>query len=208
MSGRRIGILGGTFDPVHVGHLIVAAEARAALELDELVFMPARTPPHKPLHVPAPVEDRAAMIAAAIDGEPRTRMGRIDLDRPGPHYTVDMLAIARAEWRLDAGDRLWFVMGGDSLADLAEWRDPWRIVEMARLAVVERPGYRADDSDLEAVVPGLHRRVDRVGAPLVGISGSDIRARRAAGANIRWHVPPEVERYILEHRLYGPGGSS
>ena len=84
MSGRRIGILGGTFDPVHVGHLIVAAEARASLQLDELVFMPAGKPPHKPRHVPASVEDRVAMIAAAIDGEPCTRLDSIDLERPGP----------------------------------------------------------------------------------------------------------------------------
>ena len=205
LRGRRVGILGGTFDPVHIGHLVMAAEARQSLRLDEIVFMPARTPPHKPDHTPAPVEARLSMLAGASGSEPCTTISRIDLDRPGPHYTVEMLAIARAAWRLGAADELWFVMGGDSLEDLPGWRRPEEIVRLARLAVIDRPGHSSDPALLEAVLPGVGDRVDHVVAPLIGVSGTDIRRRVAEGRTIRWHVPPAVESYILAHRLYRDG---
>jgi nicotinate-nucleotide adenylyltransferase len=205
LSGRRIGILGGTFDPVHIGHLIMGAEAAASLRLDEVVFMPARFPPNKPDLVPAPVEDRLAMLELALDGQPGARISNIDVERPGPAYTVDTLRMAREVWELQDADRLWFVMGGDSLLDLPRWRSPAAILELARLAVVARPGFPADATPLEHRFPGILGRVDGVDAPVVGVSASDIRRRVAEGRPIRWHVPPAVERYIRQHGLYREG---
>jgi len=202
LTAGRVGLLGGTFDPVHIGHLIAALEARHALALDRVVLLPARTPPHKPDRVPSPVRHRLAMLALALEQEPGLEVGRIDLDRPGPHFTVDTLRIARAAWGMGTADRLWFIMGADSLADLPRWRDPPGILALARLAVVPRPGVQPDLEELERAVPGLGARVDWVAGPAIGVSASDIRAREATGRPVRHQVPAAVEAYMVEHALY------
>jgi nicotinate-nucleotide adenylyltransferase len=113
-----------------------------------------------------------------------------------------MLAMARAEWGMGQADTLWFLMGGDSLEDLPTWHTPAEILKLARLAVVDRPGHSSDTASLETILPGIGARVDHVVAPLVGVSGTDIRRRVAESRTIRWHVPPAVERHIHEHGLY------
>jgi nicotinate-nucleotide adenylyltransferase len=198
----RVGLLGGTFDPVHIGHLIAANEAVDQLGLDQVLFVPAATPPHKIGVTMSPASHRLAMLELAIADRDEFVSSRIDMDRDGPHFTVDLLRMARRQLELDQTDDLWFVMGGDSLVDLPSWRDPSGIVALARLAVAARPGYDPDLDALERVVPGLPERVDVVEVPLIGVSGSEIRQRVRDGRSIRYQVTPEVEAYVYEHDLY------
>jgi len=206
MGGRltaphhRVGVLGGTFDPLHLGHLIIAEEARAALGLDVVLFVPARRSPLKDTAPIATDDQRAAMIERAIGGAPAFRLSRVDLDRPGPSYTVETLALVQAEAGPAAA--LWFILGADALADLPAWRDPAAILDAARLAVFDRPGHIADLAALAAQIPGIRGRIDAIPAPLIGISATDLRRRAAAGRPIRYQVPASVEAYISAHRLY------
>jgi nicotinate-nucleotide adenylyltransferase len=197
---HRVGLLGGTFDPVHVGHLVAAEEARAALALDEVMFVPAAEPPHKPGRPITPARHRLAMLELAVEDHSGFSVSRIDVDRAGPHYTVDLLRLARDQLR--PGTELFFLMGMDSLSELATWRDPETIIRLARPVVVDRPGYEADLAALEKAVPGVTERVAFVTMPLIGISGTDLRRRVAAGSPIRYQVPAAVERYVRRHRLY------
>jgi nicotinate-nucleotide adenylyltransferase len=199
---RRVGVLGGTFDPPHIGHLIVACEARWRLRLDEVRLVPAREPPHKE----GPWADagrRAAWLERAVAGRPGLVVSRIELEREGPSYTADTLeAMAAAE----PGVALWFILGADQLLELPAWRDPARIVAAARLAVVPRDG--VDEAALRAraeqIAPG---RVDWVDAPRIGISSSMIRRRIAAGEPIGLLVPPEVEAALAEEGLVASPGT-
>jgi len=203
---RRVGVLGGTFDPVHVGHLIVAQEVLARLELDEILFVPARVSPFKRDAQAAPAEDRAAMLALALQSEPHFRVSRVDLDRPAPSFTVDTLRILHH--RMGPDVELTFVVGADALATFAEWREPEAILGLARLACVTRPGTPVDLAALQGALPTIVERADCVHGLEVGISSTDIRRRVAAGDPIRFHVHPAVERYIARHGLYrAPTGS-
>lgn len=206
LTPRRWGVLGGTFDPVHIGHLMAAAEAASALALSRVLFVPARQPPHKPADGLSAAEHRLAMLELAVAEEPAFAVSRIDLDRPGPHYTVDLLRALRREASLADGEALWFVMGADSLQDLPTWRDPETLVRLARLAVLGRPGYEPDMAALARVVPGVREAVDRLEMPLVGVSGTDLRRRVAEGRTIHYQVPRTVERYIARHGLYRSTG--
>jgi len=197
----RIGIFGGTFDPVHLGHLIAAADLRAAIGLDAVLFVPAGKPPHKSDAVISEDRHRLAMLELAVAGNPAFRVDPIDMERDGPSYTADLLALLGE--RLGPAD-LWFLMGEDSLRDLPTWRTPGRIAELARLGVARRPGIDADLDRVIAEVPGARGRVDLVETPLIGISATDLRARVASGATIAYQVPAAVERYVTEHRLYRP----
>lgn len=196
---RLIGILGGTFDPPHLGHLILAQAALDALKLAQVLFLPVADPPHKHDRSLTSVEHRLAMVTAAIADNPRFALSRVDLDRPGPHYTVDTLAILTHTYP-DAA--LYFLMGGDSLHDLLTWRDPGGIVAQAYLAVMRRPGSTFDLSGLAARIPEIERRVVFVDAPEIGISATTLRERLRADHSIRYQVPDAVERYILSHKLY------
>jgi nicotinate-nucleotide adenylyltransferase len=196
----RVGVLGGTFDPIHDGHLVAAQEAWHQLALDYLFLVPAGDPPHKPGHPSAPARDRFRMVELAIAGRDHLRASRVDLDRPGPHYTADMLALLRDE--LGPGVRLFFVEGADSLADLATWYRPERIVAIADLAVVGRPGYSVDLEALERRLPGLSKRIHWVSMPALDISSTDLRVRVRTGRPISYLLPAPVEAYILEGRLY------
>jgi len=196
---ERLGVLGGTFDPPHYGHLALAEAAREQLNLSRVLFVPAGEPPHKPGRPITPAHHRAAMVEAAIADNPAFVLSRVDLDRPGPHYTVDMLTLLEREYPRGI---LFFLMGSDSLVEFPTWRDPAGIIRKAVLAVMNRPGYLVDWNLLEQAVPGIRGRVVFLDAPLLDISASDLRRRAREGHSLRYLVPPPVEAYIREHGLY------
>lgn len=192
-------MIGGTFDPPHVGHLVLAQNGLVQLELDQVLFVPAGQPPHKPSQPVTPVHHRLAMVEAALAENPAFRLSRVDVDRSGPHYTVDMLAIL-TERR--AGATWFFLMGGDSLAEFTSWRDPSGILAQARLAVMRRPGWEADLASLEEALPRIGGRLTWLDAPHLAISGTDMRRRVSQGLPIRYLVPAAVEDYVRDHQLY------
>jgi len=200
MNTSRLGIFGGSFDPPHYGHLALAETARVQLRLDGVIFVPAGEPPHKRDWTMSPAKDRAAMTAIAIVDNTAFSLSRVDLDRPGPHYTVDMLALLRAqhpdtsEWSL--------LMGEDSLHDLPTWYNPQDILEQAYLAVMPRVGKRVDLTELTAALPALAGKLVWLDAPPVHFSATDLRRRVREGLPLRYFVPPAVEVYIREHELY------
>ena len=195
----RLGILGGTFDPPHIAHLVIADQARSQLSLSCVSLVPAGQPPHKLDRPITPIEHRLAMTQLAIAGDPGLALSRVDVDRPGPHYTADTLALLRAT---HPDDELYLLIGSDSLRDLTAWREPARIVAQARLAVMRRPDADLDISRLESALPGISGRVEWLDAPWLDISSSDIQRRVRAGLSIRHLVPAAVERYIVEYGLY------
>lgn len=201
MLELRLGILGGTFDPIHFGHLLAAEETRSALPLDRVLFAPAGDPPHKQGHSILPVAHRLRMVQLAIADNPAFAICNVDIDRPGPHYTVDTIHLIRSEWGTDANETF-FIMGVDSLAHLLSWHQPGRLIELCRLAVVARPGYRTDLGKLEAALPGINHRLDWVEMPVLGISSSDLQRRVREGRSIRYQVPAAVAEYVVQHKLY------
>lgn len=200
MTLKCLGILGGTFDPPHYGHLALAENGRAQLHLDRVLFVPAGQQPLKPNRPTTPAHHRVAMVETAIADNPAFAVSRVDLDRAGPHYTVEMLALLHQE---HPEAELFFLMGGDSLADFPAWRDPVSIVRQARLAVMRRPGCEPDMGSLEQAIPGLCERLVWLDVPPLDIAASDLRRRARAGLPLRYLVPPPVEVYIRQHRLYG-----
>ena len=197
---RRVGILGGTFDPVHIGHLIIAEEARSRLELEEVVFVPARDPWRKARHGLAPVEERLAMVRLAVAGNPSFRVSLVDLERQGPSYSVDTILDLRGQFGEDAD--FYFILGHDALMDLPHWRQPARLTELAHVVSVGRPGYEIGWQQLERALPNAGERILVLDIPEVGISSTEIRQRVASGHTIRYWVPEAVAQYIREHKLY------
>ncbi len=196
----RVGVLGGTFDPIHDGHLVAAQEAWHQLQLDYVLLLPAGDPPHKTGQPFASAEDRVRMVEQAIAGRDHLRLSRVDLDRPGPHYTADTLALLQEE--LGPGVRLFFIEGADSLAEIDTWHEPERVVSAAELAVVGRPGYSVDVAALEARLPGLPERIHWVAMPALAISSTDLRPRVRTGRPIGYLLPASVEEYVYAHHLY------
>ena len=193
----RIGIMGGTFDPIHVGHLAIAEEAREALAVERIVFVPAGVPPHKPAAEVTSAAHRVAMIALAIAGNPAFELSRIEVDRPGPSYTVDTVAL------LAETAEVTLVVSAETFRQLPSWHETERLFAFARLAVVPREGYPAPDPAwLAATFPGQESRVSYLDGPRLGLSSTAIRARVAAGRSIRYVVPDAVAAYIADHRLY------
>jgi nicotinate-nucleotide adenylyltransferase len=194
----RLGLLGGTFDPPHYGHMIAAQEVAWRLELDRVLFLPARQNPLKRGETSSAAEDRCEMVSLAIGDTPSFELSRLDLDRPPPSYSADLL---RA---LASPDReLFFMVGADIVAELPRWREPEEILRLARLVVVNRPG--AADPDLDSFLesfPAATGRVDCVRIPGVDVSSTEIRQRVRTGAPIRYLTPPAVERYIVAQGLY------
>jgi len=196
----RVGVLGGTFDPIHIGHLVIAEEARVELQLERVVFVPAGLPPHKLEHVLSPVEHRLAMVELAIASNPHFTVSRVDIERSGPSYSVDTIALLQGEW--GAGVEIYFIMGSDSLRDILTWHEPQRLIRLCYFAVVNRPGHQADLDELDALLPGIASRVQMLHAPELAISSTDIRRRVWEGLSIKYQVPEAVETYIYRHQLY------
>lgn len=192
-----MGILGGTFDPVHTGHLLLAERALEGLSLDEVLFVPAGEPWRKGHHTIAAAEHRLAMLRLAIAANDGFGISDIELRRPGPTYTADTLEQLAGE-RLD--DEFYFIVGADALADLPNWHDPERIFLHATLAVAPRGGEEANAGALSPV--GGERRIERFSMPWSEISSTEIRARVAAGRSIRYLVPDGVRAYIGAEGLY------
>ncbi|HTD76743.1 MAG TPA: nicotinate-nucleotide adenylyltransferase [Chloroflexota bacterium] len=194
----RLGLLGGTFDPPHYGHLLAAQEVAWRLHIDRVLFLPARQNPLKRGEPSSSAEDRCEMVALAVADNPIFELSRLDLDRPPPSYTADLLRALQSPEH-----ELFFLVGADILPELPKWREPQQIVQLARLVVVNRPGAPSPDMErVEAVLPGVRERVDRVQIPGVDVSSREIRKRVAAGRPIRYLTPPAVERYIIDRRLY------
>lgn len=206
----RIGLLGGTFDPPHYGHLLAAQEAACQLRLDRVLFLPARQNPLKQAEPSSPAHDRCAMVARAIADNPLFTLSKLDLDRSPPSYTADLLRALQAERERGAepglrgeSDELFFLVGADILPELPRWRSPDEILRLARLVVVNRPGAPPPDlAALELALPGSRARVLILEIPGVAISASDLRARVRAGRSIRYLTPPDVEDYIRRQGLY------
>lgn len=199
----RLGLLGGTFDPIHVGHLIVAEALAYRLGLDHVVFLPAANPPHKSGQPLSSSSDRLEMIRLSIAGAKGFSVSQVDLQRPGPSYTADMLAEVRA--RVDRDTKLYFLMGMDSFRDFPSWFEPGKIGKLAHLGVARRPGVDVSMIDIERQVPETRGKIAIVNVPLIDISSSDIRERIRIGRNFRFHVAPAVADFIRENRLYVDG---
>lgn len=197
---QRIGVIGGTFDPIHYGHLAAAEEARVRMNLERVLFVVAGVPPHKLDEEVTPVEHRLAIVSLAIASNPHFEISRVDVDRPGPSYTVDTISILQKQWGQET--EVYFIMGLDSLVELPTWHHPQRLIQLCRLLAVKRPGFETDMAELEASVPGISSRVEIIDMPEVDISSSDLQQRVRDGLPIKYQVPEEVERYIMEHELY------
>ena len=198
-SLRRLGVIGGTFDPPHYAHLVLAETARVQLALERVLFLPAGQPPHKAARPVAAAEHRVAMVAAAIADNLAFQLSRADLDRPGPHFTVETLGLLQREY---PQAEIFFLIGGDSLAEMHRWRDPAGIVRQVRLAVMERPGWEPDLDRLATIAPDIRERLVWLDVPSLDISSTDLRRRLRAGLPLRYLVPPAVEAYICDHDLH------
>jgi nicotinate-nucleotide adenylyltransferase len=185
-----------------MAHLVVAETVREALDLDLVLFAPASQQPLKGGRSATPAEERTAMVELAIRENPHFVLSRVDLERPGPSYTVDSLRHLRDEWGPAEKAAMWFIIGADSLLTFPRWRDPQGIVGLARLAVVRRPGSPVEEATFNSELPELGAALDWVDAPLLEISGTDIRHRIAEGRSIRYLVPEEVREYIEANGLY------
>jgi nicotinate-nucleotide adenylyltransferase len=205
----RLGILGGTFDPVHLGHLALAEEVRETLDLARVLFVPAGEPWQKDERVVTPAAVRLALVERAIADNPRFAASRLEVDRPGPTYTAETLAaIVDAEREAGRDPDLWFILSAEALAGLPTWREPERVLALARLAVVPRA---EDAEDMAAAAahfaadfPGQGNRAVFLPGPRLAISSTMIRARVAAGRSIRYLVPDAVATAIREYALYQP----
>jgi nicotinate-nucleotide adenylyltransferase len=206
-NGSTTGIFGGTFDPPHLGHLAAAQEACVALGLDRVLFVPAGQNPLKLGEQISAPEHRLAMTELAIEDDPAFAISRADLDRVGPSYTVDLLERLHAE--LGPDEELAFITGTDVLHELHRWRSPERILQLARLVAINRPGERVIyPNELETRVAGARERVTVIQTPGVAVSSTELRARVARGQPIRYLVPDAVAAYVADHRLYLPTGSA
>ena len=197
MSDRRVGVMGGTFDPIHYGHLVTAEEARWQFDLDEVVFVPTGRPWQKPTGV-IPTEHRYLMTVIATASNPCFSVSRIEIDEPGPTYTVETLR--RLGDQLGSGTRLFFISGADAVLQILTWKDPEEILRLAEVIAATRPGY--DLSRLEETVPAATGRVHAMTIPALAISSTGIRARVASGAPINYLVPEGVARYVEKVGLY------
>ncbi len=202
-AGERIGIIGGTFDPVHYAHLAIAEEVYTALKLARIVFVPAGQPPHKPEDGITPVQQRLTMLKLAIASNPHFALSLVDVQRTGPSYTVDTLRLLRHE--LGSRAEFYFIIGGDSLKDLPDWREPAGILAQAIIVALLRPGYTevsGQREQLEARLPSLKQRLITLDGPRMDISSTDLRRRVADGRPIKYQTPETVEKYIFRQSLY------
>lgn len=195
---RRIGVMGGTFDPIHHGHLVAASEVQSWFDLDEVIFVPTGQPWQKTERDVSPPEDRYLMTVIATAANPRFTVSRVDIDRAGLTYTIDTLRDLAAAY---PNDDLYFITGADAMAAILTWRDHAELFELAHFVGCTRPGHEMDESTLE----GLPReRVTLVEIPALAISSTDCRARVHSGEPVWYLVPDGVVQYIGKHRLYEP----
>lgn len=199
----QIGVIGGTFDPIHIGHLIVAEQVRTRLGLDQMIFVPAGMPPHKLDQIVTPAQQRFEMVQLAIADNPHFASSRIDMERLGPSYTVDTLRLLLDRW--GAQTEIYFLMGSDSLIELPTWRQPDRLMRLCRIVAVGRPGYGVDMAELDRLLPGAAMLIRLMDTPIIDISSTDIKRRVREGRSIRYMVPASVEQYICAHQLYRKG---
>jgi nicotinate-nucleotide adenylyltransferase len=198
---RRVGLLGGTFDPIHLGHLRLAEDAVEQLGLDEVLFVPAPNPWRKAGRSISPVQHRLRMVQLAVAGNVRFTCSEVELRQAGPTYTADTLAALQAELGQDTA--LHFIMGADALLDLPHWHEPGRIIALARLAVAARQGAALPPfTQLERLVPGISAAIERIDMTPLPISSTQLRGLAASGRSLRYLVPDAVAGYIKEHALY------
>ncbi len=197
----KVGVLGGTFDPVHIGHLIIAEAVQVQLRLEKVLFVPAGQPWLKLQHPITPVGYRVEMLRLAILPNLYFELSDVEVERSGPSYTIDTMVELRN--RLGAQADLFFILGCDALAQFAEWKEPSKLIQLCKLAVVPRANLAFSAlEDLERHIPGITDRVSYVATPIIDISSSQIRERVARGLSIRYLVPDKVEEYIAQRRLY------
>ncbi len=197
----KIGVLGGTFDPIHLAHLAVAEAVKAELDLAEVIFVPAGQPWLKANNYISAAEHRVQMVRLAIAGKSYFRLSTMEIDRPGPSYTVDTMAELRGQ--IKASDELYFILGWDNLAELPRWREPARLIQLCYLVAVPRPGYPVPDlMKLAGDIPGLSKRVIIMDKPQLDISATEIRKRLSRGEPINDLVPEAVAEYIKRQGLY------
>ncbi|MSQ15428.1 MAG: nicotinate-nucleotide adenylyltransferase [Dehalococcoidia bacterium] len=202
LNGNRtaIGVMGGTFDPVHNAHLMAAEEARIKLRLDKVLFVPAHTQWRKAGGSYASVAERLEMVKLAVTSNPYFSVSTVDLVRGGPSYSIDTIGDIRTEYGPQAD--LFFIVGMDALKDLPYWREPAKLAQQCKIVVVDRPGYTIDWSGFDAVIDEPKERIKLVHCPTMDISSTEIRRRVASGESIRYWVPEAVQAYIEEHDLY------
>jgi nicotinate-nucleotide adenylyltransferase len=199
----NIGVLGGTFDPIHVGHLILAEEARVKLGLTKVLFVPAGQPWLKVDHVITPQNHRVEMVRRAIASNPYFELCNSEVEHPGPSYTVDTITLLQQ--RLGSEASFFFMLGHDALASLPLWKEPRKLVQICRLVVAPRlSSSLLDLRSLASAIPGVLDNIIQLDMPVVEISSSEIRRRIAQGLSIRYLVPDEVEKYIVEQKIYLP----
>ncbi|MBK8900739.1 MAG: nicotinate (nicotinamide) nucleotide adenylyltransferase [Anaerolineaceae bacterium] len=198
-NGQKIGLLGGTFDPPHWGHLWLAELARQQLELARVHFLPVGQPPHKAGQEITAVSHRLQMVSLAIQDNPHFVLDPTDCERARPHSTVTLLPLLQQAY---PGARFWLLLGGDSLRDLPTWTDPTRLITLCRLAVLPRPGATIAWDPLETAVPGIQTAVDLLSGPTVSLSATAIRAWLKAGHMANYLLPTAVANYITQYQLY------
>ncbi len=197
---ERMGVFGGTFDPPHLGHLILAAEAADQLKLDQVLWLLSPAPPHKRKQHLTAYDERAAFVQACIQPEPKFALSLIESERPGPHYTSDTLPILRERF---PKREIVLLVGGDSLNDMPDWHEPRLILDRVdQLGVMERPGDHVDWDRLSGFFPDIREKVALIDAPLLEISSSEIRARVAAGHHYRYYLTEAVYRLVHEKGYY------
>lgn len=196
----NIGILGGTFDPPHIGHLILASEALDQLNLEKVLWVLTPSPPHKMGNYISPLNQRKELLLNAIRGETRFEYSDVDIDRPAPHYAVDTVKILKGLYK---GYNLIYIMGGDSLRDLPTWHDPSGFVNACdKISVMHRPDGDFDLNILEGKLPGIGDKVEIIDFPLIFISSSEIRKRIKTGRMFKWLVPESVYQTIKKNNYY------
>jgi nicotinate-nucleotide adenylyltransferase len=196
--GKRLGVMGGTFDPIHYGHLVTAEEALVQFRLDEVVFVPTGQPWMKEHERVSPPEDRYLMTVIATASNPKFSVSRTEVKRDGPTYTIDTLRSLRDEQ--GAGTDLFFITGADAILEILHWREPKEVFELAHFIAATRPGYDLEHFDEEAA--SSHPSVSVMHIPALAISSTDIRQRVAEGRPLRYLVPEGVKSYIEKAELY------
>jgi nicotinate-nucleotide adenylyltransferase len=204
----RVGLFGGTFDPIHLGHLIKAEEAREALSLDEVWFVPAGQPWLKTDRPVSEARHRLAMVELAVGPNPYFRISDMEVERPGPSYTLDTLLEMRRQ--LGPAAEIFLLLGADSLRHMERWHEPKQVLKLAKVAAFSRPRGEAGHAEdfqpewLDRILPGAGTRAIVLEGAQIAVSGTDIRRRVAEGRSIKYRVPEQVEAYISQHKLYQP----